>query len=460
MEVVSSANLEGVSLQRNGDSVTSEHATLILRVASGPDSERTCELLSGSSVLVGRGAQCQLRLTDPGVSRVHCRIVSDVDGLRVEDADSRYGTLVNGRPVRVASVLIGDCIALGDSELRIDVLDPADLTLPPGAIQVATPEWLPQESVTFAAESAVSDPSTCGWTPADLIGRQYVRFQVEQVLARSASGIIYRAYDSVGNRPVSLKIYWPKLFASDMAMSRFLRSMRAMVPLQNDHLIKLYAAGRSEGLCFTASEFVAGESAAELIERSGIAGMLEWRQTWRIAVGVAEAIAYLHAHQILHRSLHPANILIRAADGCVKLGDSVLAKSLDELEQPALTAHGDVVGDILYSSPEQLQHGTPVDGRSDLYSLGATLYALLTGRPPFTGSPAEVIRDIVGVSPEPPKQRHLSIPSAFEGVVLRLLAKRPEERFQTATALLAELTRVGLYEGLAISADPPPRIRT
>lgn len=432
--------------------MTNAHATVILRVASGPDSGRTCELLSGGSVLVGRGAQCQFRLTDPGVSRAHCRFVSDVDGLRVEDAESRYGTLVNERPVRVAPVDIGDCIALGDSELRIDASDPADLTLPPGAIEVAAPEWLPQESVTFAAESSASVPTTCGWTPEELVGRQYVRFRVEQVLARSASGIIYRAYDSVGDRPVSLKIYWPQLFASDTAMSRFLRSMRAMVPLQNDHLIKLYAAGRSEGLCFTASEFVDGESAAELIHRIGIAGMLDWRETWRIAAGVASGLEYLHRHAVLHRGLHPSNIWIRGSDRCVKLGDSLLAKSLDELEHPVLTACGDVVGNILYLSPEQLQPGSPIDGRSDLYSLGATLYALLTGHPPFLGNPAAVIRDIGSRLPQPPKRLHLSIPSAFEGIVLRLLAKRPEDRFQTAGSLLTELCRVGRYEGLALQA--------
>ncbi len=418
-----------------------------LTVTTGPDAGRSCRLEPEAVLLVGRGPECTFRLSDPGVSRLHCRLIADVDGVRIEDADSRYGTLVNRHMVSIQVLQPGDVIAVGDTEMRFECEEPTAETVPPQALSAAAPEWFPDESVTYdAADHPLACPSRSDVD--ELLGSTFVRFQIETLLARTASGVVYRAIDPLHQRPVALKVYWPALFTDDRAMSRFLRSMRAMVPLQHAHLVNLYAAGRSGGLCFTACEFIEGETAGEMIDRIGIAGMLDWRTTWRIAVGLTEALAYLHERQILHRSLHPNNIFVRQEDRCVKLGDSLLAKSLDQLGQLALTARGDVVGDIYYLPPEQLSPRGTVDHRADIYSLGATLYALLSGRPPFLGGPAEVVRQILTAAPQPPKQLHLAIPVAFEGIVLRMLEKTPEARFPHAAGVLQELQRIGKYEGL------------
>jgi pSer/pThr/pTyr-binding forkhead associated (FHA) protein len=418
-----------------------------LIITAGPDAGRSCDLPPGSVLVIGRAPNCGLQLSDPGVSRVHCRLIADADGVRLEDADSRYGTLVNRRPVAVRTLQPGDTIEIGDTELRFDRDSSSAETIPPQRLAADLPELMPEQSVTYDATDAPA--ARAGGADVErLIGTTFLRFRVESLVARTASGVSYRAVDIADQRPVALKVFRPVLFANDLAMSRFLRAMRAMVPLDHEHLIKLYAAGRSCGLCFTASEFVVGETAAQMIHRIGIAGMLDWRTIWRIAVGLADALSYLHERQIIHRSLQPGNIFIRQKDDCVKLGDSHLAKSLDQLEQLALTARGDVVGDIDYLSPEQLTDGSTADQRADIYSLGATLYALLTGRPLFVGSPAEVVRQILTASPEPPKQVQLAIPAAFEGVVLRMLAKRREDRFPDALSLLTDLQRVGRYEGL------------
>lgn len=417
-----------------------------LTVTTGPDAGRSCRLEAESVLLVGRGPDCTFRLSDPGVSRLHCRLIADGDGVRIEDADSRYGTLVNRHMVSIQVLHPGDVIALGDTEMRFDCEEPIAETVPPQLL-LASSDWFPEESVTYDATDSPAPRSGCSDVD-ELVGSTFVRFQIEALVARTASGVVYRAIDPLHQRPVALKVYWPGLFTNDRAMSRFLRSMRAMVPLHHKHLVNLYAAGRSGGLCFTACEFIEGETAGEMIDRIGIAGMLDWRTTWRIAVGLSEALAYLHERQILHRSLHPNNIFVRQEDRCVKLGDSLLAKSLDQLGQLALTARGDVVGDIYYLPPEQLSHRGTVDHRADIYSLGATLYALLTGRPPFLGGPAEVVRQILTVAPQPPKQLHLAIPVAFEGLVLRMLEKTPEARFPHATGVIQELQRIGKYEGL------------
>ena len=152
-------------------------------------------------------------------------------------------------------------------------------------------------------------------------------------------------------------------------------------------------------------------------------------------------------HQIVHRKITPRCILVRRVDGAAKLGGLGLAKSLDDDAAARVTRAGEIVGDLAYCSPEQ-SLGKHVDARSDLYNLGAALYALLTGRPPCEGrSLAETLDKIQSQPPEPPTKYHLAIPPLLEGIVLRLLAKRPDDRFADATALRMDLERVAKYLG-------------
>ena len=131
-------------------------------------------------------------------------------------------------------------------------------------------------------------------------------------------------------------------------------------------------------------EYVAGENMKQVIERIGVAGMLDWRYAFKVAVHVARALEYAHGENILHRNVTPTNILLDAPTKVVKLGDLMLAKALEGGTQ--ITRPGELVGDIVYMSPERTR-GIPeeIDARSDLYGLGATVYALLAGRPPFEG---------------------------------------------------------------------------
>jgi serine/threonine-protein kinase len=146
----------------------------------------------------------------------------------------------------------------------------------------------------------------------------------------------------------------------------------------------------------------------------------------------------------------PQNVLYRHSDKTVLLGDLMLAKALEGALAKDVTRPGALVGDVDYVAPERTQASGDVDGRADLYGLGATVYALITGRPPFAGgSMMEVIAKIRNAEPEKPKKYQMSIPDLFQGTVLKLLAKRPEERFQSAKDLLAELERVGRFSGVS-----------
>jgi serine/threonine-protein kinase len=178
--------------------------------------------------------------------------------------------------------------------------------------------------------------------------------------------------------------------------------------------------------------------------------MLDWKYAFRVALHVGRALEYAHARHVLHRNLTPQNILVRSADRTALLGDLMLAKALEGALAQQITRGNEVLGDVRYLSPEQTLGPEHVDCRSDLYSLGALVYALLTGRPPFEGgSVVETMLQIRQTAPAPPRQFQKSIPDHFQDVVLRLLAKHPEERYPDAQGLLRALERVGKYHGVS-----------
>ena len=153
----------------------------------------------------------------------------------------------------------------------------------------------------------------------------------------------------------------------------------------------------------------------------------------------------------MHRNISPTNIMLRSSDKAAKLGDLMLAKALEGALAKQITKPGQLLGDIAYMSPERTRSIGEVDSRSDIYSLGATVYALLTGRPPCEGgSLPETIAKIRTAEPVRPKKYQLSIPDQFEGVVMQMLAKRPEDRYQTAKDLLADLERVAKFQGMTV----------
>ena len=156
----------------------------------------------------------------------------------------------------------------------------------------------------------------------------------------------------------------------------------------------------------------------------------------------------------MHRHVSPANIIRRESDGVSLLGDLMFAKATEGSQSFNVTMPGQLVGDVAFMSPERTLDNSQLDSRSDIYELGATLYALLTGRPPFEAkSQIEQIKLIRDAAPTPPKDYQLSINDMFQNVVLTMLAKDPEDRFQSATKLLKELDRVGTFHGLSRNAD-------
>jgi serine/threonine protein kinase len=404
-----------------------------LLVIAGPDKGKAFPLPEGETLLIGRSKATETRLTDPHVSRVHCQIQIEADRVIVNDYESAGGTFVNNRKIAQQEITPGDTIRIGETQLRYQDDDVAEASTmaPP---KMATPK---------------PGPGPAG-SPIELTGKTVSHFEVGAVLAKGRNGAVYKARDTKENRDVALKILWPEISKIDDEMQRFIRAIKTMLPLKHPNLVEIYGAGKTGQYCWTAMEFVDGESLTQVIQRVGVAGLLDWRNAVRVAIHVARALEYAQERQIIHRNITPNNILVRSSDKLTKLADMMLAKALEGTLAETITRPGELIGDISYMSPERTKGSlAEVDGRSDVYSLGATLYALLTGRPPFIGdSLTDTVRKIRQAEPEKPKKYQLSIPDQFQGVVLKMLAKRPEDRYQTAAELLKELERVAKFQGV------------
>jgi len=401
---------------------------------------------SGKTCLVGRGAECHVQLADPNISRVHCRISVDGSSATIEDAESRWGTEVNGQPVTQHQLLPGDTIRLGKTNLQFEVIASAEATtiMPPARNPVVDVAELQKDSPAGVQPAAKRD------TLESLVGTTLNRYEIKELLARGQTGYIFRAQDPKKEQDIALKVFLPELTTQREEMQRIVRSVKTMQHITHDNLLQLYGAGISQQLYWMAMEYVPGENMLQVIKRIGIGGMLPWEYAYRVGVHISRALEVAFEHNIVHRNITPRNILIRKADRVVKLGDLILAKALGNSQASNITVAGEIVGDLAYLSPEQTT-GQGIDHRSDIYCLGATLYALLTGRPPHAGrNVADLIMKIQEETPKSLTEYQLSVPGMFEGIIRTMLAKRPEERYDNATVLLAELDRLGKFQNVAV----------
>jgi serine/threonine protein kinase len=408
------------------------HMVMQLVVVAGPDKGRTFPITAVAPLVVGRSKDTETRLTDPHVSRVHCEILLDGDDVVVLDRGSASGTLVNGKRVTRQQLKHGDVIRVGDTQLRLQGDE--------GETQSTLVQGKP-------AAKPAAEPQRL----EELTGKTLSHYEVGDVLAKGTSGLVFGARDTKEDRVVALKVLWPEFSKNEEEVQRFIRAIKTMLPVRHPNLVQLYGAGKTGGFCWIAMEYVQGESLTQVIQRIGTANMLDWRYALRVAIHIARALEYAHGQNIIHRNITPQNIMIQTVDKTAKLGDLMLAKALEGTLAEQITRPGEIVGDLRYMSPERTRGTHDVDGRSDIYSLGATVYALLTGRPPIEGGDLrEMITKIRNEEPAKPTKYQLSIPALFEGTVMKMLAKSPSDRFQTATDLLKDLERAAKFQGMTV----------
>jgi len=252
------------------------------------------------------------------------------------------------------------------------------------------------------------------------------KYEIRRELGRGAMGVVYEAFDPLIQRIVALKTIRPDQLAGGNAeeiLARFRREAQAAGRLSHPNIVAIHDCGEDAGVWYIAMELVHGRELKEYFEKNE---RFATADAVRILSQILAALGYSHRLGVVHRDIKPSNIFL-LPDGTVKVADFGIA----HIESSELTQVGTVLGTPAYMSPEQIL-GLPVDGRSDLFSVGVILYQFLTGERPFTGNATITMRKVLEEDPLPPSRFNVQIPGAMDAVVRKALAKKPEERFQSA----------------------------
>ena len=260
-------------------------------------------------------------------------------------------------------------------------------------------------------------------------------YQIERELGQGGMATVYLALDLKHHRKVAIKVLREDLAAS-MGSARFLREIEIAAQLQHPNILPLLDSGDANGFLYYVMPFVTGQSLRERIAREG---ELPVHEAVRLISEVVDALTHAHEHGVVHRDIKPDNVMISGRHALV--ADFGVAKAVTEATgRNTVTTLGVAVGTPAYMSPEQAAADPHIDHRSDIYAVGAMAYELLTGRPPFVGAtPQQVLAAHVTEAPDAVGKRRPGIPAALEAVIMRCLAKRPADRWQTAGDLHAAL---------------------
>ena len=338
------------------------------------------------------------------------------------------------RAVYLDRACCGDAALRGRVEALLRSHDPAGSFLGSPAVKlsesnVETQKFgvdrgaTPDDGVKHADDLQFLSPST----RPDSLGR-LGHYEMLQVLGRGGFGIVFRAFDDILQRVVAVKVMAPQIATLSPARKRFLREARSSAAVRHDNVVHIYEVGE-QPLPYLVMEFVPGETLQQKLDRSG---PLEIPEVLRIGRQIAEGLAAAHASDLIHRDIKPSNILLEGGSQKVKITDFGLARAADDA---SISQSGVVAGTPMFMAPEQAL-GHQIDQRADLFSFGSVFYQMVSGRPPFRAPSALAV--LKRVAEEPPRPIQEIIPETPHwlcGIITRLHAKNPDDRFQSAREL-------------------------
>ena len=261
---------------------------------------------------------------------------------------------------------------------------------------------------------------------------QFGRYQILDELGKGSMGIVYKAHDPQIDRPVALKVLRQDRINEEF-IQRFLIEARAIGKLSHPNIVTVYDTGEDQGNLFIAMELLAGKSLKDVARSEN----LHLQKIAYIGAQVAEALNYAHQQGIIHRDIKPSNIIL-GSDSHVKITDFGIAR-IEDSSGPQQTQAGAILGTPVYMSPEQVM-AKPVDGRSDLYSLGVILYELVTGGKPFRGdSIAVIFNSIIQDDPSTPELSDDPSSRPLSELIMKSISKAPQDRFQSGSEMAKPL---------------------
>ncbi len=398
----------------------------IISFESGPQKGDQIKISEGQSILFGRDQQ-EGKLADAKASRAHFRIKEHKGSYFLKDLDSTNGTHVNEQRIQdVVKLKIEDRIRVGET-VGAFLIAPGEVEREDGSVGVAPP---PKRSTPRKSR----EPSLSGQT----IGG----YEVLSVVGKGGMGTVYLANQISLNREVALKVLSHQMTKDETFVKLFVDEARAAGQLNHPNIVQVYDVGQANGLNFFSMEYLPLGSVEDLLAKEGT---LSVERSMAIALDSARGLVYAERKKMVHRDIKPENLMI-SENQHIKIADLGLAKSIRE--GAGQTGKEGILGTPHFISPEQAQ-GKNVDTRSDLYSLGASLYRMLTGRSPFVAKTVkEIVRAQINDPPTPIQDISPETPDDVASVIEQLMEKDPEDRFQSAQELvdaLEEIQRIHHY---------------
>lgn len=367
---------------------------LLIRANDG--STRTFDLATATlPVSIGRDADlAQVAIIDPQISRVHCRLLSSNGQWAVEDLSSRNGTFINGARIAKALFRVGDRLRVGGCQIVLE------------------------------DESLEQDP---------LIGAKLAGFAFEKPIGRGRYGVVYQGTQVALHRPVAIKVLGKEYASDPDRVQAFLTEARRAGGLNHPNVVQVHDVVAAGDHYFLVMELMIGSVADQLIDD----GPLAEPEVRKVLTDICAALAFAEANRLVHRDVKPDNILY-GEDGTYKLADLGIATPISD---DGKARQERIFGSPHYVAPEQARGGV-IDGRADLYALGATAFHMLAGKPPFEGPTRDIIQ--AHLSQPPPDLRKL-VPAVTPGMaqlVAKLMRKNPAERPRSAVEVGTLLERL------------------
>ncbi len=383
-----------------------------LVIQNGPDAGREVEVDPSSPVSFGRGRDASVTLNDPRVSKVHCQVSFDGQGFAVADQGSSNGTWVNGERVTTSPLRPGDLLQIGTTDIQVrGPLVPTTEPVPP----------LPAGD--------------------GLLGKTLGGYKILERLSEGTRGVVYRAEHAMMKRPGAVKVLSQGFTSDKKAVTRFLREARAGAALNHPNLVQVLDAGEEQGHHFIVMELVDGEPLQSIVDREG---PLLLQRALHLTMQIAAALDFAHAQGLVHRDIRPGNVLV-THDGVAKVIDLGTALSLQTGGGMSLiTTSGLPMVEANYVAPEILFGEKDVDKRADLYSLGVTLYHMLTRKLPYAaGNAREFFESVKAERYLTPRTHNQAIPEEICQIIVKLMALDRDERYPDAPSFLRDV--LGFY---------------
>ncbi|TET32786.1 MAG: FHA domain-containing protein [Planctomycetota bacterium] len=374
---------------------------LVLVGLWGTEEGREYRIKENNSLILGRSGKADISLRDPKLSREHCEFAVTDIGATLRDMGSKNGTFVNKKRIIEHNLKTGDLVTLGKN--------------------------------IFLATITTEEPKTK--FPRRVLGS----YRLIERLGAGGMGTVYLAEHVRDKKRYAIKVLSPNASSNPSFLERFYREGRAGEVLNHPNIVKIYDTTRNEQYHYMVMEYVQGENLDQKIEREK---MLPVELVIDIGRQASSALAHAYDNQIIHRDIKPENIVLTKSGLC-KITDFGLVKLLDSSTHMALTQTGEGMGTLAYLPPEQIWDAKNADTRADIYGLGASLYHLLCGRPPFDADfLSDFFKKIREDEPRPPREFNTTVSQKFSKILLTMLAKDPAHRYQTPHDVVASLEEV------------------